>query len=106
MCRYSDHQYPEHFVCVSCRVSCKGEFDQPGAERRCPHCAVPMIAMGLDFKAPRKDATLQWRKLALLVADGVRFSSCGCGGPGPRPRTFAAAKAASATGGERSAMMP
>lgn len=94
MCRYLTHQYPQHFACLSCLVAFKGDRfggDTDGS-RRCPSCAAPALAMGRDFKPPRKQATTQWRKLELLVGAGVRFDSCGCGGPGKRPRTLADAK--------------
>jgi hypothetical protein len=53
-----------------------------------------MIDLGYDFRVPRRADTNQWRKVALLVENGIRFRSCGCCGPGYRPRTLAEAKAA------------
>ena len=91
MCRYSDHSYPEHYICVPCRFSAKGDFDA-GAGRACPTCREPMVAMGRDFAPPRKQNHNQWRKLELLIAAGINFRGCGCSGPGPRPRTLADTK--------------
>lgn len=96
MCRYAMHDYPQHYACLECRLAFKGEWDRGegyDGDRRCPHCAQPALAMGLDFKAPRKRNVGQWRKLALVVESGRRFASCGCNGPGRRPRTLADAKA-------------
>jgi hypothetical protein len=82
MCRYNEHSYRTHFVCVACRSVSKG-FRQYAGLVRCPRCGVPMKDFGRDFKAPRKDSDNQWRKLALMVeTDLPLFDSCGCTGPG------------------------
>jgi hypothetical protein len=47
---------------------------------------------GEDFKAPRKQADNQWKKLEILAQGDNLFKSCGCGGPGYRPKTFSEAK--------------
>jgi Ser/Thr protein kinase RdoA (MazF antagonist) len=93
MCRYAIHNYPEHYACFDCRVAVKGAFDQSSeTQRRCGRCGGTMTAMGRDFAAPRRLAKNQWRKLEILVGEGVNFASCGCQGPGWRPRTLAEAK--------------
>jgi hypothetical protein len=89
MCRYMEHPYKTHWVCVPCRHVAK--YD-PHVEPRCPTCQEPLIDFGRDFKAPRKLATNQWRKLEILVAKNLLFKSCGCTGPGRRPKTLADAK--------------
>ena len=100
MCRYAFHDYKQHLACFSCRKAFKA-FDrvvianagcEPALKVRtvsCPECRRPMVAMGLDFKAPRQSNWKQWRKVEILTRHGIRFNSCGCGGPGYRPRTLA-----------------
>lgn len=51
-----------------------------------------MRDVGKDFHAPRRADRAQWRKVGLLVDEGLLFDSCGCSGPGSRPRTLADAK--------------
>src|SRR5437867_1083821 len=100
MCRYAMYgPYKEKFACFHCRKM----FKQPHpSELRypvrtdtegkrialCPECSHPMNNMGLDFKAPRQSDIRQWRKVALLFAQGHAYHSCGCSGPGPRPATL------------------
>lgn len=93
MCRYAMGAYKQHFVCVPCRFAAKG-LDSWQEESRCPHCQQDMVAMGRDFKPPRKKSNNQWKKIAVLVQHGALFVSCGCRGPGHRPKTFADAKRA------------
>lgn len=90
MCRYSDANYRTHFVCLGCKWHAKD--DRSGTPPLCPTCRNEMVDMGRDFKAPRKEASNQWTKLRILVAQGVRFDSCGCDGPGPRPKTLGEAR--------------
>ncbi len=97
MCRYAMYgPYKEKWACFSCRKSFKQtsrwESARPihpvkDSERlvRCPHCGERMHNMGLDFKAPSQTDGEQWQKVAMLFANGYKFSSCGCDGPGPRP---------------------
>lgn len=97
MCRYTEHEYKTHWCCLPCRVSFKhpggwGSARSPENRPHCPHCGEPMLDLGRDFQPPRKDADVQWRKVELLVSQGVRFDSCGCSGPGYRPSTLAGAK--------------
>ena len=92
MCRYADHAYLSHYVCVPCRISWKAER-RPTSPPLCRGCGLPGVHMGRDFKAPRKADVNGWRKVGIFVAQGVRFDSCGCGGPGPAPATLAEAKA-------------
>jgi predicted small lipoprotein YifL len=95
MCRYAEGFYRTHFVCVPCRAVRK-EFPRAATETpvRCVRCSAPMVDAGRDLHAPRRADRDGWRKLALLLADGTRFSGCGCKGPGPMPPTFAMARAA------------
>ena|SRR5579862_4269749 len=100
MCRYAySGPYKEHFACFQCRKTFKQtnrkELAQkmptgPDGKRRvlCPECSRPMQNMGLDFHAPRQADLRQWRKIALLYAQGIAYHSCGCG-PGYRPSTLA-----------------
>jgi hypothetical protein len=91
MCRYALHPVKTHYACLPCRYT--GKLDQRQAEApRCPRCREPMVNLGKDFKAPRRAAETQWRKVEMLVAAGITFDSCGCNGPGPRPRTLSDAK--------------
>lgn len=88
MCRYMFAPYKTHYVCVPCRNVAKSH-----EQRTCPTCREPMIDFGMDFKAPRKEATNQWKKLAILVERGQLFGSgCGCNGPGWRPKTLGEAR--------------
>lgn len=70
------------FACLACRVS----FKKPSVDRTadpetarfpCPNCRKPMQYMGRTFHAPRRNATRQWRKVALLIEHGYRFESMG-----------------------------
>lgn len=96
MCRYAfSGPYKDHFACFACRKCFKRAplADWPEHLRtedgdiptvRCPQCAAPMVSMGLDFKAPKKDDVRQWQKVQTLYSHGFTFHSCGCG-PGLRP---------------------
>ncbi len=44
----------------------------------CPQCGVKMAAMGFDFKAPKIDATEEWKVIATLYDHGFAFHGCGC----------------------------
>jgi hypothetical protein len=89
MCRYAEHHYRSHHVCVGCRVSFKHEG---GAISRCPRCTAVMVNAGRDLEVPRRNDTAGWRALAAVLDAGLDFHSCGCGGPGYRPRTPAAVR--------------
>jgi hypothetical protein len=86
MCRYAGMHYKTHYVCLSCRVTFKHDFD-PERERPCPRCRRAMVDAGRDFAAPRRADRAGWRALAAVLNAGLDFHSCGCGGPGFRPRT-------------------
>lgn len=100
MCRYAmSGPYKEKFACFECRKMFKQtsywELRYPMRKHstgqrlvKCPECDSPMHNMGLDFHAPRQSDVKQWRKVAVLHAHGINFSSCGCGGPGERPATL------------------
>lgn len=102
MCRYSIYgPYKDHYACFSCRKSFKQAArsrlqlaaDEPAPAIKCPQCAEPMAGMGLDFKAPKKGAIDQWKKVELLFQNGFTFYSCGCCGPGFRPAELAEVQA-------------
>ena len=52
--------------------------DYLGDVATCPQCGGTMAAMGLDFKAPRNDATEEWEVLRALYDHGFAFRGCGC----------------------------
>lgn len=97
MCRYGEYgPYKEHFACFECRKVFKqtNRWELPeevrpkkGEQRicKCPQCGIPMADMGLDFKAPKKNDILQWKKVKILYEHGFSYHSCGCCGPGFRP---------------------
>jgi len=93
MCRYSWHNYRDHFACFVCRKAFKQwqwkacDEDTFRTKQRlkhvprkivCPVCAKPMTDMGLDFKAPRKNNVEAWAILEILARNGYRFWGCGC----------------------------
>jgi hypothetical protein len=98
MCRYAfSGPYKEQFACFDCRKVFKQTFRKELAQKMrtnsegnrlipCPECRRPMRNVGRDFHAPRQSDIRQWRKVALLYANGFHFDSCGCG-PGYRPAT-------------------
>jgi hypothetical protein len=88
MCRYMFDRYRTHWICVADRRCFKATWQAP----ICPDCGHPMIDVGKDFHAPRRVNPTQWRKIAMLVEEGLLFHSCGCTGPGPRPQTLSDAK--------------
>lgn len=51
----------DHRICANCRYATKYV---PGP---CPHCGRELVSMGKNFKAPRKQDEIQWRKLQLVV---------------------------------------
>ena len=94
MCRYAYHNYRDHFACFDCRKSFKywqweevdknawrKEFSRRRVPReiRCPDCDKPMVDMGLDFKAPRKEKSEEWDILRILSEARIDFHNCGCG---------------------------
>jgi DNA-directed RNA polymerase subunit RPC12/RpoP len=84
MCRYSDHKYRTHYICLPCRRHVKHQRQEEPAVC-CTLCGAPMIHAGRDFAAPRAQDDDQWVKLAEMHAAGGlsgRFDSCGCGGHG------------------------
>ena len=85
MCRYAQHVYKMHLACFACRKIWRQECVARSAAL-CPDCGKPLVDMGKDFKAPRRNATAQWAKAEALVKNGIRFSSCGCGGSGRMPQ--------------------
>lgn len=95
MCRYGIYgPYKDHYACFSCRKAFKqaarsGDADARPVVIKCPQCAQPMSAMGLDFKAPKQKDVDQWKKVELLFQNGFTFYSCGCCGPGFRPAELA-----------------
>ena|SRR5579863_4864924 len=85
-CRYADHNYKRHWACLACRKSFK--YEHSARKRKCPECGGHLVAIGLDFKAPRQNNINQWRKVELLHSAGVHFGSSGWSGPGRRPKTL------------------
>ena len=87
MCRYTMvDPYTQKWACARCRKSWKSPRGEvPRASALCPQCRAPLSNMGLDFKAPRQTDKEQWRKVELLLQNGINYSLCGCGGPGFRP---------------------
>ena len=53
-----------HYCCPTCRVAVKEEWRGKDSLHS---CGQPMIPMGRNFKAPRKDNKSQWRKIALVI---------------------------------------
>jgi hypothetical protein len=95
MCRYAGPhgcEYKTHYACLACRYTAKHHWTSKDAGPHCPHCRARMDHLGMDFKAPRRRNSNQWRKVAMLIEAGIRFHSCGCHGPGARPRTLSDAK--------------
>jgi len=82
MCRYSPDNPKNHYACLDCRIT----FKKHGGEYPCPKCGKIMVALGRDFKAPRKQNKAQWDKVRKLFEAGFDFDSCGCDGPGYRPK--------------------
>lgn len=60
-----------------------------GVAHRCPQCGVPMIEMGLDFKAPPQRDVKAWRTLHGMYRVGDAIHTCGCNGPGWIPKSSA-----------------
>lgn len=58
-----------HYACFTCRVSSKYHVHHS--------CGAPLVPMGKDFKAPRKDDIAQWKKLALAI-NGTRQHHPNC----------------------------
>lgn len=95
MCARKMVNYKSHFLCLPCRHVAKYP---KGTQPRCPSCREPMVDVGWDFKAPRRDADNQWRKLEVIATkrslESLFESRCPDGwcGPGLMPRTLADAK--------------
>ena len=71
-----DWLYPMQFACFNCRKSFKQHMwlSQFGKHKpRCPQCRAHMWAMGRAFKAPRTSNVKQWRKVELLIRNGLLF---------------------------------
>lgn len=78
-----------HYACLDCRVSFKKPRTDLSREAEtavfpCPNCGSPLQYMGRSFKAPRRTAVVQWRKLALLIQHGYRFESQWATNPLPK----------------------
>ncbi|RKZ44739.1 MAG: hypothetical protein DRQ41_02015 [Gammaproteobacteria bacterium] len=56
---------------------------------KCPDCCGLMANVGMDFKAPRRNDTKNWKILEGMYHIGVIFQTCGCEGFGYVPRTKA-----------------
>jgi len=93
MCRYAWHNYRDHFACFRCRKAFKywqwedcdesawklrARLEHVPREIVCPDCSLPMVDMGLDFKAPPKDDREAWQILECLQEQGFAFHGCGC----------------------------
>lgn len=50
--------------------------------QKCPQCGENMANMGLDFRAPNREAKKAWKIIQSMYTYGRRFHSCGCDGPG------------------------
>lgn len=80
------------FVCFGCRKS----FRKPHllGVRLCPQCRVPMTMLGRKFHAPKKNETVQWKKVQFLATHGFLFQSIYIATPSggkqvvPYPRTL------------------
>ncbi len=60
------------FVCLDCRRTIKAGH-RLGAGPDCPQCGKPMRLAGDAFKAPRREALVQWRKIKMLLSAGIVF---------------------------------
>lgn len=78
MCRYQDKNYKNNWICFRC----KRAFKSNNKQSLCPECGIIASCMGHDFKPPRKTNKPQWKKLEILIKNGIYFNSCGCAGPG------------------------
>ena len=90
----SVRRYSQHYACFACRRAFKRaerwppeEGEAPRESRPCPECGQPARAMGVNFKAPRRESANQWRKLELLARMNMLFHHWG-----RRPATLAEAK--------------
>ena len=94
---YQTRWHKQHFACFQCRKAFKRRWPCDylshgvAASRPfpCPQCGQPMSDMGIDFKAPPRNAQRQWLKVAVLYSFGIRFDwdQATGEGPGPRPET-------------------
>ncbi len=95
MCRYATTLYRQHYACLPCRKAWKGPWPAGVDQPTCSACGEVATTMGRDFKPPKRRNEQQWRKLELLVSEGITFDSCGCGRRAdPPPRTLAQARRA------------
>ena len=85
MCRYAGMRYKVHYACFGCRKVFRRRYNEHYDVGRCPGCRAPMAGLGMDVRAPRRNATRQWRMLGALYAVGHAFQTCGCHGPGLVP---------------------
>ncbi len=60
----------QHIVCFTCRTSLKG---RGGTGFPCNICGTPLVNLGRDFKAPKKNNLKQWRKVFLFHQKGYHF---------------------------------
>lgn len=74
MCRYSDKNYKTSYACLKHRHVAQYPKD---SKPLCPTCRQPMMHMGREFKAPKKNDLKAWKKLTDIAFPG-RFDSCGC----------------------------
>jgi DNA-directed RNA polymerase subunit RPC12/RpoP len=82
MCRYMDHAYRAHYVCLDCHYTKKSDprgfkWGKGRDEIKCTKCGGRMVAVGQDFRAPRKGSK-DWVPLIESIRAGKRFWSCGC----------------------------
>ena len=108
MCRFAFHIYKPHFACLRCRKMFRPTAQEdlavaqpagwgissginrvyPDREFKCPQCGQTMHNMGMTFKPPKHNDIKQWRKVELLVRNGLAWHDCGCGGSGPNCKTL------------------
>ena len=97
---YRTRYHKQHFACFQCRKAFKRRWPSDYLARgdldnrpfACPQCGQPMNDMGVDFKAPPRNARRQWLKVAVLYSYDIRFDwdEVTGKGPGPRPATLSA----------------
>ncbi len=79
-------------ACFGCRKSFKKDLADPRYIPPCPECNAPLTDMGRYFRAPRKDASRQWRKVEMLYRSGVYFAGTQSWALGKFPDTILEAK--------------
>ena len=95
---YRTRLHKQHFACFQCRKAFKRRWPCDYLPRGvlasrpfpCPQCGQPMNDMGVDFKAPPRNALRQWLKVAVLYSFGILFDwdPVTGEGRGPRPATL------------------